>query len=490
MTTVSSISAAVTEGGNVATPRWKNKGRNGKLRVMCRHGGNIDSLPQTKTPRYVGGDTRIVAVPPSAETSFDALVSHLRVTLGISYPFKVKYQLPGQELDSLISVETDEDIQIMMEEHGYLFSEFSIPQSRIRLFIFPSSKSQSNDAGATQGDSSQCKAETDIDWLGIEEPKHVVHDSTQPVLQHPKTDSWFVDALKSAEMMQTGRNNSESSGSGDGNGGICGQESMMLKTNSSFGSTSSSVSSSNLPPIKSTDEDNTVNSQDKFAPVESVTSDNTAVTPISSHELPTHSHVLENKLSSNLYETGLNKPVPIPFSGYPPFMNQAQQQHIQVIFTGHPYIAGNTPMPLPATAYHHPNHTHYQLPPQPYPIYYIPVDQYSSRYVQAPPVNSGTVLNSHLVDSPVVRTGSPLAPELSSHFYPPAKPVESSVQTSSEAAPSTTCRDAFIYNTDVDDNDITRAQIYKSQPPAPKVPSQCQTKMLTEALGQLHTHNS
>ncbi|CAE6104194.1 unnamed protein product [Arabidopsis arenosa] len=486
MTTVSSASAAVTEDAKIVTPSLKKNERNGKLRVMCRFGGSILSLPQTKSPRYVGGDTRIVAVPPSAETSFASLVSHLTVRLGISYPFKVKYQLPDQELDSLISVETDEDVQIMMEEHGYLSSESSIPQSRIRLFLFP----LKSEAGASQGDSDQCKVETDIDWLGIKESKPIREELTQPVLQHPKTEMWFVDALKSAEMMQTGRNNSGSSGSGDGNGGICGQESMMLDTNSSFGSTSSSVSSSNLPPMKSTGEDKTTNSQVKFAPIESVTSNNnTAVTPISSHELPSQAHAFENKPFSNVYEAELNRPVPVPISGYPPFMNQAQQQHIQVIYTGQPYITGNSPMTLPPTAYHHTNHIHYQLPPQPYPIYYIPVEQYSSRHVQAPPVKPGTVLNSHQVDSQVVRTSSPLAPEFSSQVYPPSNPVDSSVQTSSEATLSTTCRDVFIYNTDDDDNnDMARAQIYKSQPPAPTLPSQYQTIMLTEAFSQLHTH--
>ncbi|KFK25850.1 hypothetical protein AALP_AA8G170600 [Arabis alpina] len=475
MTTVSS---AVTEGAKAVTPPWTKNGRNGKLRVMCRYGGTIISPPQTKSPRYVGGDTRIVAVPSSAETSFASLISHLTVTLGISYAFKVKYQLPDQELDSLISVETDDDVQIMMEEYGYLSTESSIPQTRIRLFLFPL-KPQLNETGASQGDPTQCKADTDVDWLGIDESK-----VTQPVLQHPKTDTWFVDALKSAERMQTGRDNSGSSGSGDGSGGICGQESMMLETNSSFGSTSSSVSSSNLPPMKSSGEDNTAKS--------TVASDNTAVTPISSHELPTHPHVLENKVYSNLYEAEPNRPVPIPVSGYSPFLNQAQaaqQQHIQVIYTGQPYITGNSPMTMPATTYHHPNHIHYQLPPQPYPIYYIPVEQYSSRYGQAPPVQPNTVLNTQQVDSPVVRTSSPLASELSSHVYPPPKPVESSVQTSSEAALSTNSRDDFIYNTDLDD-DTARAQIYKSQPPAPIAPSQYQTMMLTEALGQLHTHNA
>ncbi|VVB14710.1 unnamed protein product [Arabis nemorensis] len=481
MTTVSS---AVTEGVKAVTPPWKKNGRNGKLRVMCRYGGTIVSPPQTKSPRYVGGDTRIVAVPPSAETSFASLVSHLTVTLGIIYAFKVKYQLPDQDLDSLISVETDEDVQIMMEEYGYLSSDSSIPQTRIRLFLFPL-KPQLNESGASQGDPTQSKAETDVDWLGIEESKVTRCELTQPVLQHPTTGTWFVDALKSAERMQGGRGSSGSSGSGDCNGGICGQESMMLDTNSSFGSTSSSVSSSNLPPMKSTGEDNNPNSQVKFAPIESVASDNVAVT-ISSHELPTHPHVLENKVYSSRYEAELNKPVPAPVSGYPPFLNQAQQ-HIQVIYSGQPYIAGNSPMNLPATTYG--NHIHYQLPPQPYPIYYIPAEQYSLRHVQAPPVQPNTVVNTQQIDSPVVCTSSPLAPELSSHVYPPPKPVVLSVQTSSEAALSTTCRDDFIYNTDLDD-DTARAQIYKSQPPAPIVPSQYQTMMLTEAFGQLNTHNA
>ncbi|CAH8387711.1 unnamed protein product [Eruca vesicaria subsp. sativa] len=476
MTTVSTPSAAVTEGAKAVTPKSTN---NGKLRVMCRYGGSVVSLPHTKSPRYVGGDTRIVAVPPSAETSVASLVSHLAVALGISYGFKVKYQLPDQEVDSLISVETDEDVQIMMEEHGYLtcgeYSSSSVGKTRVRLFLFPS-KTQ---GGASQGDPG------DVDWLGIGETK----DLNQAVLQHPKTDTWFVDALKGVEMMQTGGDNNNSGSSG-GSGGICGQESMMLETNSSFGSTSSSVSSSKLPPMKSTGEDNMSNSQVKFAPIESLSSGNTTVAPISSHELPTSPHVIETKSSSNLYQPDLNKPVPV--SGFPPFLNQAQQQQqqqqpIYVVYTGQPpYMTGNAPMTLPA--YHHMNHIQYQLPPQPYPVYY-PVEQYNSRYVQAPPVRHNNSLNTHQVESPVARTSSPLAPEFASQVYLPPKPVDSSssVQTSSEAAVSTTCKDDFIYNTDLDD-DTARAQIYKSQPPAPIVSSELQTIMLTEALGQLSTH--
>lgn len=244
MTTVYSASATVTEGTKVSPRRSNNNGRNGKLRVICRYGGNIVSQ------RYVGGDTRIVALPHAAETSFATLVSHLAVTLGVSYDFKVKYQLPDQELDSLISIATDEDVQIMMEEHGYLTCEpSSAPKTRIRLFLFPSKTSEGG--GASQGGLARCKAVADTDWLGREESK--------PVLTHPKTETWFVDALKSAEMMLTGR---------DLSGDVNGQESMTQETSSNLGSTSSSASSSNLPPVKRSGEGI---SQVKYSPVESVT---------------------------------------------------------------------------------------------------------------------------------------------------------------------------------------------------------------------------
>ncbi|CAN6806071.1 unnamed protein product [Brassica oleracea] len=499
MTTVYSASATVTEGTKVSPRRSNNNGRNGKLRVICRYGGNIVSQ------RYVGGDTRIVALPHAAETSFATLVSHLAATLGVSYDFKVKYQLPDQELDSLISVATDEDVQIMMEEHGYLTCEpSSAPKTRIRLFLFPSKTSEGG--GASQGGLARCKAVADTDWLGREESK--------PVLTHPKTETWFVDALKSAEMMLTGRDHS---------GDVNGQESMTQETSSNLGSTSSSASSSNLPPVKRSGEGI---SQVKYSPVESVTREeeaspliafsSSAVPQNSSHELPTRPHVLENKLSSNMYEAELNKPVPVqvPVTGYPPYLNQAQQQHTHVVYTGQPYITGTAPMTLPATTYHQTNHLQYQLPPQPYPIYYSPVDQYSSRHVQAPPVKHNNVLNTHQVDFPMAHTSIPVAPEFSSHvyppppkpvlnthqvdfpmvrtssplapeLYPPPKPVDPSVQTSSEAV----LRDDHIYNIDHLDDDTVCAQIYKTQPPAPIIPSQLQTMMLTEALGKLRIHN-
>lgn len=94
----------------------------------------------------------------------------------------------------------------MLEEHIRLSSSTSATPSRIRLFIFP-----------------------------------VVVSSGNPELSHPKRESWFVDALRSAKV-----------GFGGGGGGESGEqaESIVLET-SSYGSTSSSsLSLSNLPPIK------------------------------------------------------------------------------------------------------------------------------------------------------------------------------------------------------------------------------------------------
>lgn len=89
----------------------------------------------------------------------------------------------------------------MLEEHKRLSSSSTASPSRIRLFLFP---------------------------FGIDDKAE---------LTHPKRESWFVDALRSARV-----------GFGDESGEQA--ESILLETSSSFGSTSSSLSLSSLPPIK------------------------------------------------------------------------------------------------------------------------------------------------------------------------------------------------------------------------------------------------
>lgn len=117
-------------------------GRETKVRLMCSFGGRILPRPHDHQLRYVGGETRIVAVPRSA--SFAALLAKLSKLPGGQLPgggagVRVKYQLPHEDLDALISVSSDEDVEIMMDEYDRLAATHSDAAAtpRLRLFLFP-----------------------------------------------------------------------------------------------------------------------------------------------------------------------------------------------------------------------------------------------------------------------------------------------------------------------------------------------------------------
>lgn len=223
---------------------------------MCSYGGHIVPRPHDKSLCYVGGDTRIVVV--DRNTTLADLSARLAKTLLNGRPFTLKYQLPSEDLDSLISVTTDEDLDNMIDEYDRTSQSSSAKPSRLRLFLFP-----------LKPDSSQ---------------------SIGPILDNPaKSDDWFLNALNGAAGMLNrgfsdsasvncllgldddvivGAGNNHDSGSRDveasqpgsfgnsKNGKQGGQDvhsvpdSPMLETTSSFGSTSSSPSMANLPPIR------------------------------------------------------------------------------------------------------------------------------------------------------------------------------------------------------------------------------------------------
>ncbi|EYU44609.1 hypothetical protein MIMGU_mgv1a007083mg [Erythranthe guttata] len=136
-----------------------------KLRLMCSYGGHIVPRPHDKSLFYAGGETRIVAVDRrTAAASLSALSAHLSRAIFQNRPFNLKYQLPDEDLDSLISVIADEDLAIMLEEHDRI-----TPAARIRLFLFP-----------------------------------VKPESVGSALLDPKSESWFCDALKGTRMLQKG----------------------------------------------------------------------------------------------------------------------------------------------------------------------------------------------------------------------------------------------------------------------------------------------
>ncbi|KAB1227761.1 hypothetical protein CJ030_MR1G028908 [Morella rubra] len=136
-----------------------------RVRFMCSFGGKILPRPHDNQLRYVGGDTRIVAVHRS--TNFSTVLSKLSKLSGAlpkpeynsasSFTFfhlsgfnsnefslctgttdiTIKYQLPSEDLDALISVTTDEDVENMMDEYDRLAHNQNPRSARLRLFLFP-----------------------------------------------------------------------------------------------------------------------------------------------------------------------------------------------------------------------------------------------------------------------------------------------------------------------------------------------------------------
>nr|POE95786.1 serine/threonine-protein kinase edr1 [Quercus suber] len=120
-----------------------------KMKVLCGFGGKILPRPSDGKLRYVGGETHIVRI--RKDISWQELIQK---TLSIySQAHVIKYQLPGEDLDALVSVSGDEDLLNMMEECNEL--EDREGSQKLRMFLF--SMSDLDDAqfglGSVDGDS-------------------------------------------------------------------------------------------------------------------------------------------------------------------------------------------------------------------------------------------------------------------------------------------------------------------------------------------------
>ncbi|KAL8228670.1 hypothetical protein R6Q57_013570 [Mikania cordata] len=106
---------------------------NPRVRFMCSFGGKILPRPHDNQLRYVGGDTRIVTVLRH-NTTFSSLLNKLSKLSGTT-DICVKYQLPNEDLDALITVTGDEDVENMMDEYDRLAHNHKT--ARLRIFLFP-----------------------------------------------------------------------------------------------------------------------------------------------------------------------------------------------------------------------------------------------------------------------------------------------------------------------------------------------------------------
>ncbi|KAL1196267.1 Protein PAL OF QUIRKY [Cardamine amara subsp. amara] len=124
-------------------PPWEDQQQQSsyKVKFMCSYGGKIQPRPHDNQLTYVNGDTKIMSVDRGIR--FPALVSKISSVCGGNVgdgggDISFKYQLPGEDLDALISVTNDDDLEHMMHESDRLLRMSSKP-ARMRLFLFPSS---------------------------------------------------------------------------------------------------------------------------------------------------------------------------------------------------------------------------------------------------------------------------------------------------------------------------------------------------------------
>ncbi|OIW16543.1 hypothetical protein TanjilG_08400 [Lupinus angustifolius] len=141
-----------------------------KVKFICSYGGKIHPRPHDNHLSYVGGDTKILAVDRNIKYSaFMTKVSSLANNANLCF----KYQLPGEDLDALISVTNDEDLDNMMIEYDRVSRASPTKPARMRLILFPLINNAVSGSSPVQN-------------FGPTEPK--------PERQ------WFVDALNSVQI--------------------------------------------------------------------------------------------------------------------------------------------------------------------------------------------------------------------------------------------------------------------------------------------------
>jgi hypothetical protein len=116
-----------------------------KVRLMVSYGGRIQPRPHDNQLSYVNGDTKILSIErPLRYADFAARLAALAGSRG---DISVKYQLPGEDLDALVSVTNDEDLEHLVLEYDrlHLFrpatgsggSSRGGSTPRLRVFLFP-----------------------------------------------------------------------------------------------------------------------------------------------------------------------------------------------------------------------------------------------------------------------------------------------------------------------------------------------------------------
>ncbi|CAN1172212.1 Serine/threonine-protein kinase CTR1 [Linum perenne] len=103
-----------------------------KIKLLCSFGGKILPRPTDGALRYVGGQTRIISL--RREVNFVDLMQKMVDTY--AQPVVLKYQLPDEDLDALVSVSCPEDLDNMLDEYDKLVERSSDGSAKLRVFLF------------------------------------------------------------------------------------------------------------------------------------------------------------------------------------------------------------------------------------------------------------------------------------------------------------------------------------------------------------------
>ncbi|XP_062220684.1 extensin-like isoform X2 [Phragmites australis] len=116
-----------------------------KVRLMVSYGGRIQPRPHDNQLAYVNGETKILSL--ERPLRFADFAARLAALAGNPGDVCVKYQLPGEDLDALVSVTNDEDLEHLVLEYDRLHLHRPAPGSgsgssrgstlRLRVFLFP-----------------------------------------------------------------------------------------------------------------------------------------------------------------------------------------------------------------------------------------------------------------------------------------------------------------------------------------------------------------
>ncbi|XP_024961300.1 uncharacterized protein LOC112501804 isoform X2 [Cynara cardunculus var. scolymus] len=110
-----------------------------KVKFLCSYGGKILPRPSDGVLRYVGGDTRIISV--RRDVGFNELLQKMFDSYGRNVV--IKYQLPEEDLDALVTVSRPDDLENMMDEYDKLVERSSDGSAKLRVFLFTELESSS-----------------------------------------------------------------------------------------------------------------------------------------------------------------------------------------------------------------------------------------------------------------------------------------------------------------------------------------------------------